>query len=86
MTCKSPLFSRGIKSQIRSCAGYYLCNEDVRIGRPRDKAALADLVAHYDEVKGVGVGHSWWGQQFCSGNSSQSINIVTTELQATLDL
>lgn len=34
----------------------------------------------YDRVKAVGVGHSWWREQFCAGNSSRAINIVTTEL------
>ena len=56
------------------------------IGKPRDKEDLGSLVGHFSHVKGVGVGHSWWGEQFCSGNDSDSINIVTTELQTTLDL
>lgn len=34
----------------------------------------------YDHVKAVGVGHSWWKEQFCAGSDSKSINIVTTEL------
>lgn len=67
-------------------AGYYLCDNEVKIGRPATKAELTDLVAHYTHVKGVGVGHSWWGEQFCSGNDTDSINIVTTELNATLSL
>ena len=34
----------------------------------------------YDKVKAVGVGHSWWKEQFCAGAGSKAINIVTTEL------
>lgn len=34
----------------------------------------------YDRVKAVGVGHSWWKEQFCAGKGTDSINIVTTEL------
>lgn len=32
-----------------------------------------------------GVGGSWWSQNFCSGNDSDSVNIVMTEIQTTLD-
>jgi hypothetical protein len=39
----------------------------------------------YPRVKASGMGHSWWKEQFCSGNSSQAVNIVTTEMQAVLD-
>lgn len=67
-------------------AGYYLCSNDVQIGKPQDKADLASMVGHFSHVKGVGVGHSWWGPQFCSGNSSDAINIVTTELNSTLEM
>lgn len=34
----------------------------------------------FDRVKAVGVGHSWWKEQFCAGDSDKSINIVLTEL------
>ena len=40
-------------------AGYYLCANEVKIGKPHDKAELAEQVAHFSRVKGVGVGHSW---------------------------
>ena len=63
-----------------------MCNRQVKIGKPRTKAELADLIGLYARAKGVGVGHSWWGEQFCSGNDTDSINIVTTELETTLDL
>lgn len=32
-----------------------------------------------------GVGGSWWGENFCSGNDSDSVNVVMTEIQTTLD-
>ena len=44
------------------------------------------MVPLYSQVKGAGVGHSWNEMQFCSGNNSDSINIVTTEIGPTLAL
>jgi len=35
--------------------------------------ALLSLVAAFPRVKGVGVGHSWWQQQFCAGNTSDHL-------------
>ncbi len=54
------------------------------IGRPRNYSELASLVGAYPRVKAVGVGHSWWAEQFCAGTDERSINIVMTELQDTL--
>jgi hypothetical protein len=49
-----------INNHLTTClAGYYLCGNAVKIGRPHDKAELAEQVAQYSRVKGVGVGHSW---------------------------
>lgn len=67
-------------------AGYYRCENSVQVGRPQSKEEVLGLIAYYDRVKGVGVGHSWWREQFCSGNDSTSINIVMTELESTLNL
>ena len=39
----------------------------------------------YPKVKAVGNGHSWWREQFCAGNDSQSLDLVMTELKGTLD-
>lgn len=67
-------------------AGYYECEEEVQLGRPETKEEVLTMIAYYESVRGVGVGHSWWQQQFCSGNDSSSINIVTTELNTTLSM
>ena len=75
-----------IKIRLGAHVGFYTCNNYVRIGRPSDKTELAKMIAHYQRVKASGIGHSWWGSQFCSGNDSQAINIVTTELNNTLQL
>jgi len=45
---------------------------------------LQAQVQGYDHVKAVGVGHSWWQQQFCSGADSSSVNIVLTKMNSTL--
>ncbi|CAK0783638.1 hypothetical protein CVIRNUC_006837 [Coccomyxa viridis] len=63
--------------------GYYQCNSAVEIARPGTKAELADIVQQYSLVKGVGVGHSWWQEQFCAGENSSAVGIVLTELSNT---
>lgn len=73
------------RNESRLLAGYYLCDKNVRVGKPRNKKELTEQVAHYRRVKGVGIGHSWNGYQFCSGNTSDAINIVTTEIASTLE-
>lgn len=30
-------------------------------------------------MRAVGVGHSWWKEQFCSGEDEESVNVVMTE-------
>lgn len=42
---------------------------------------LRQLVASFNHVKAVGVGHSWNRQQFCAGAGDDAINIVMTEIQ-----
>lgn len=66
--------------------GYFECDKRVKVGRPKDVEELKALVGMYPKVKGVGVGHSWWKESFCAGSDANALNIVTTELQATLDL
>ena len=55
------------------------------MGRPADKLEVLEMIGAFPHVKANGVGHSWWQQQFCSGNDSSSINIVMTELNQTLE-
>jgi FAD/FMN-containing dehydrogenase len=68
-----------------SLAGNHRCEQGVKIGRPRTVAELQTIVATFPKVKAVGVGHSWWKEQFCAGNTSDAVNIVVTELQPGLD-
>ena len=56
------------------------------MGRPKSRQELAALVEAFARVKAVGVGHSWWAQQFCSGIHSDAINIVMTELEDTVHM
>lgn len=66
--------------------GYYACPSDVKVGRPSNLQDAQALVAMFPKVKANGIGCSWWAQQFCSGNTSDAINIVMTEFQPVLDL
>ena len=71
----------------RNCCirtGYFECDSEVVVGKPRSLTELQDQVLQYDRVKAVGVGHSWWQQQFCSGKDSNSVNIVLTQMNNTL--
>jgi len=69
---------------VKRAAGYFECNNNVVVGRPSSLLELQAQVQGYDHVKAVGVGHSWWQQQFCSGADSSSINIVLTQMNSTL--
>ena len=65
-------------------SGYFECSNEVVVGKPRSLTELQAQVQQYDRVKAVGVGHSWWQQQFCSGTDSNSVNIVLTRMNNTL--
>lgn len=67
-------------------AGYYACNKNTQVGRPTSTEELLALIKGFDLVRGVGVGHSWFEQLFCAGNTTDSIDIVLTELTATKEL
>jgi len=72
------------QSVLVSLAGYFECSNQVVVGKPRSLSELQAQVQQCDRVKAVGVGHSWWQQQFCSGTDSNSVNIVLTQLNNTL--
>ncbi|WIA21697.1 hypothetical protein OEZ85_000865 [Tetradesmus obliquus] len=74
----------GLPYELSNFQGHFKCEPSVIVGRPSDRQQLANLVKAYPKVKAVGVGHSWWRQNFCSGVNSSAINIVTTELAETL--
>jgi hypothetical protein len=40
----------------------------------------------FPRVKAAGLGHSWWSEQFCAGNTSSALNIVMTELDTTREM
>ncbi|BDA41344.1 probable D-arabinono-1,4-lactone oxidase at N-terminal half [Coccomyxa sp. Obi] len=66
--------------------GYYRCANDVAIGKPKNVSELLQIIKSYDRVKGVEHSciRSWWQQQFCAGNDSNAVGIVTTEMTNTL--
>ena len=66
--------------------GYYACDKAVQVGRPSTKEQLLDLIKAFPKVRGVGVGHSWVKEFFCAGNTTESIDIVLTELTDTKSL
>jgi hypothetical protein len=74
----------GLPYDLSNFQASHSCSAAVKIGRPRNWAQLAELVKSFDRVKAVGMGHSWWAEQFCAGGDARSINIVMTELTATL--
>ena len=67
-----------------SDAGYFACDESVVVGKPQSILELQAQVKQFDRVKAVGVGHSWWQQQFCSGSDASAVNIALTQLNDTL--
>ncbi len=76
--------SCGLPYELSNFQGNEKCAPSVAVGRPRDWGQLASLVRTYPKVKAVGVGHSWWAQQFCAGTNESAINVVTTEFDAVL--
>jgi hypothetical protein len=60
----------------------------VKVGRPSSVEELLALISAFPRAKGVGVGHSWWQQQFCptEATNEPAIGIVTTEIASTLAL
>jgi hypothetical protein len=71
---------------VAPTVGYFACEKGVKVGRPATVEDAQALVTMFDRVKASGVGHSWWKEQFCSGNDSKAINLVMTEIKSTLDL
>jgi hypothetical protein len=61
--------------------GSYPCAEEVRIGRPRTQEDVLALLSAYPRVKANGLGHSWWQEQFCSGNTSTALNMMMTSIE-----
>jgi hypothetical protein len=43
-------------------------------------------VSMFSRAKAAGLGHSWWSEQFCAGNTSTALNIVMTELDTTREM
>eukprot|EP00854_Cymbomonas_tetramitiformis_P015790 gene15790-18722_t len=61
--------------------GIYACDSSVNIGRPTTPEDVAALIKAFPRVKASGVGHSWWGEQFCSGINSTAINIMMQNMR-----
>jgi len=73
-----------VVQNFKRAVGYFECNNNVVVGKPSTLSELQAQIQAYDHVKAVGVGHSWWQQQFCSGADSSSVNIVLTQMNSTL--
>lgn len=71
---------------VLATSGYFRCQPSVIMGRPSTRSEMINLIKDFDKVKGVGVGHSWWQQQFCAGANDTAIQIVTTEFTEVLDM
>ncbi|CAL5225804.1 g8581 [Coccomyxa viridis] len=56
------------------------------MGRPQSNDELLQLIKQSTKVKAAGVGHSWWMEQACSGNTSDAVQVVLTEYPAVLAL
>ena len=67
-----------------STPGYYKCDPAVKVGRPTTFQELISLVTTFSRVKAVGVGHSWWQQQFCAGTEPTALGLVLTEFPSVL--
>lgn len=70
--------------ELGNFQGFYECEPSVGVARPTTLEEMSKIVTAYDQVKAVGVGHSWWQQQFCAGHDERSADIVMTELQVRL--
>lgn len=69
----------GLPLEVSNFQGHMKCDPSLLVGRPTSYQQLADLVRRFPKVKAAGVGHSWWPEQLCAGNTSDAIQVVTTE-------
>lgn len=61
--------------------GFYQCPNSTLVARPSSIQELKEVVAEFEHVKAVGVGHSWNREQFCAQTSpDSSVGLVTTEI------
>lgn len=66
------------------CLGFFRCDPNVRVGRPKTLAEITNLISSFPKVKAVGVGHSWWQEQFCAGTNDNAIDVVLTDIPSVL--
>lgn len=69
-----------IPHDLSNFQGQWRCASGVRMGFPSNVGDVQTLVASASLVRGTGIGHSWWSQQMCAGNSSEAINVLMTEI------
>ncbi|PSC67957.1 peptidase C69 [Micractinium conductrix] len=74
----------GLPFELSNFQGHFQCDSRVKVGRPATIDQLTAIVKTFPRVKANGVGSSWWSEQFCAGTDERAINVVMTELQATL--
>lgn len=68
-----------LPASVTNFQGHFAC-ENVKIGKPRTDAQLAEIVAKMPLAKASGVGHSWNTEFTCAGNTGDAVNVVTTEM------
>ena len=74
----------GMPYTLSNFQGNFACPSDVLIARPHTVEQLSELLSmEFSKVKAVGNGHSFNKEFLCAGNTSESINIVMTELDGT---
>ena len=69
-----------LPASVTNFQGHFTC-PNVMLGKPKTEEQVSLIVKEHPLVKASGVGHSWNTEFTCSGNASNAVNIVTTEMQ-----
>ena len=70
-----------LPNDVSNFQGQWRCPSAVRMGRPRTVADVQAIVASAPRVRGVGVGHSWWSEQMCAGDTAEAVDVLLTEIE-----
>ena len=70
-----------LPNDLSNFQGQWRCPSAVRMGRPRTIADVQAIVASAPRVRGVGVGHSWWSEQMCAGDTAEAVDVLMTEIE-----
>ena len=69
-----------LPNDLSNFQGQWRCPSAVRMGRPRTIADVQAIVAAAPRLRGVGVGHSWWSEQMCAGDTAEAVDVLLTEI------